>query len=664
MYFYQGFMKKFFQTHFRFTSVLLLITVLLISIATSSADSVDQQSGSFKVAENTPSEIQHFDSLFKISASLLYTNPDSARQIAFEAFGLVAKKGSTREIRSLNLLGATYYMQSDYSKALDFYFKALKLAVIKDDTTRMGDLYNNMGLVNYKTGNYKDALDDFLKAVKVYLTINDVRNHASTLNNIGLMYSDINNFDMAFSYFIQAYQGFQKKNDTIGIAAAYSNLGTLYVKKNIPDSSFYYFDKAIDLESRTQNKFGLSSTLEESAHAFVHVSNYKKALENYEQSALLAKSINYPYQQATANLGLSKLFLITGPVENAMKYALDAMQIANQIANNKLKYEAHEVLSNIYEKTGDYHKALENFRISTNIKDGVISQTKLHQIYNLEIQQLSQATEIQQLEIQRQELLLSKKNTIIVIIILSFLLIIAGVYLYYHNYKHRQQASLQNTILSLTEKKSRAAVEAEIQERKRIGQELHDGLGQMLSVARLNISVLQQKSSLTEERKKELLDAAMYSVDKAFYELRDISHNLAPSVLTEKGFIGALKDLSDQINQSKVMKVNLETFGLNGSLDNLIENTLYRAVQELINNTIKHAKATNIYLQLVKSETEITLMDEDNGVGFNMNNTLIENGGGLSNIRSRVENLSGSIFIDAMADRGTIITIVIPLKNV
>jgi signal transduction histidine kinase len=347
-----------------------------------------------------------------------------------------------------------------------------------------------------------------------------------------------------------------------------------------------------------------------------------------------------------------------------MKYALEAMQIANQIGNTKLKYETHEVLSNIYENTGDYRKALENYRLATNIKKEVISQTKLHQIYNLEIEQLSQAKKIQQLEIQRQNLLLSKKNNIIAFIIFAFVLIMGGAYLLYLNHNHRRKAMHHEAILSLTEKKSRAAVEAEIQERKRIGQELHDGLGQMLSVARLNISVLQQKSSLTEERKKELLDAAMYSVDKAFYELRDISHNLAPSVLTEKGFMGALKDLSDQINQSKVMKVNLETFGLSGSLDNLIENTLYRAVQELINNTIKHARATNIYLQLVKSETEITLMVEDNGVGFNMDETYILNGGGLSNIRSRVENLSGSIFIDAMADRGTIITIVIPLRNV
>jgi len=229
------------------------------------------------------------------------------------------------------------------------------------------------------------------------------------------------------------------------------------------------------------------------------------------------------------------------------------------------------------------------------------------------------------------------------------------------NYNHRRNANLQKTILNLTEKKSRAAVEAEIQERKRIGQELHDGLGQMLSVARLNISVLQQKAFLSEQRKKELLGAAIHSVDQAFYELRDISHNLTPSALTEKGFAGALKELADQINQSKHIKVQLEMYGLNGALDGIIENALYRAVQELLNNAIKHAHATTFFLQIIKSDNEITLMVEDNGKGFDMDNTFSMPGGGLYNLRSRVENLNGNIFIDAMKDRGTIVTIVISL---
>ncbi len=288
----------------------------------------------------------------------------------------------------------------------------------------------------------------------------------------------------------------------------------------------------------------------------------------------------------------------------------------------------------------------------------------MHQIYNLEIEQMSLAREIQQLEIQRQDLLLSKKNNIIIFIIVAFILIIAGLYLVHLNYKHRRNVNLQKTIVSLTEKKSRAAVEAEIQERKRIGQELHDGLGQMLTVARLNISVLQQKAFLSEQRKNELLDAVINSVDQAFYELRDISHNLAPSVLIEKGFAGALKELVDQINQSRHLKVQLEMYGLNGELDEIIENTLYRAVQELLNNAIKHAHATTFFLQIVKGEKEITLMVEDNGKGFDMDDAFIMPGGGLYNIRSRVENINGNIFIDAMKNRGTIVTIVIFLNKI
>ena len=104
-------------------------------------------------------------------------------------------------------------------------------------------------------------------------------------------------------------------------------------------------------------------------------------------------------------------------------------------------------------------------------------------------------------------------------------------------------------------------------------------------------------------------------------------------------------------------------YGIKDALDTLIENTLYRAVQELLNNAIKHANATNFFLQIVKGDHEITLMVEDNGKGFNMDDTLIMPGGGLYNLRSRVENLNGNIFIDTMESRGTIVTIVISLNN-
>jgi signal transduction histidine kinase len=160
-----------------------------------------------------------------------------------------------------------------------------------------------------------------------------------------------------------------------------------------------------------------------------------------------------------------------------------------------------------------------------------------------------------------------------------------------------------------------------------------------------------------------MLSSAITSVDAAFNELRTISHNLAPSVLSEKGLILAVKELVDQINRSSQIRVDLEIVGMNGSIDSLLENTIYRAIQELLNNAINHAKASDVFLQILKNESEITVMVEDIGKGFELNKTFISEGGGLSNIRSRVENLDGELFVDTMENRGTIITIVIPVKK-
>lgn len=437
----------------------------------------------------------------------------------------------------------------------------------------------------------------------------------------------------------------------------------LLLGQNQYDSALYYHRLALTYDSAKDNKYGLIIEYQGIANVYNSIGDTDAAIENYNQSKAIARIINQPFQMAFSDLGIAQALIKAGNLKAAILHTDSAMLIANEIGNIKLRQETHEVYAEIYEEMEDTGKALEHFRRAGILKDSIINQTKLHQIYNLEIEQLSLAKEVQQLEIQRQELLLSKKNNIIIFIIIAFLLALFGFYLLYLNHNHRKESNTQKMILSLTEKKSRAAAEAEIQERKRIGQELHDGLGQMLSAARLNMSALQQKDSLPDERRKELLETAIEVVDAAFSELRNISHNLAPSVLTTKGLADALKDMADQINKTSHIRVQLQLYGLNGKMDAIIENTLYRALQELLNNTIKHAGAKTFSAQVVKSNEAITVMVEDDGKGFDEKNMLIIPGGGLSNIRSRIENLKGDFFIDSMENRGTIISIVIPLSK-
>jgi signal transduction histidine kinase len=184
----------------------------------------------------------------------------------------------------------------------------------------------------------------------------------------------------------------------------------------------------------------------------------------------------------------------------------------------------------------------------------------------------------------------------------------------------------------------------------------------LLSLAGLHASVLYKRKDIAEEKRKELLESLMKSIEDAFDEVRNISHNLAPSLLSERGLKGALKNITDRVNQSTKLSMSFDTFGLEENLDNLIENTLFRTIQEIVNNTIKHADASKLFLQITQGNNEITLMAEDNGKGFNFDEIKKHSSYGLSHMKSRIENLNGTMFIDSNQNRGTIISILIPLQ--
>jgi signal transduction histidine kinase len=655
-----------YQRMHRFTGfvgrVFMISTLLMMTLLPARGGIFNRPEPDQKEIPQQEWEMQ-FDSLFNKGLALLYSNPDSAKYYATVALEIEEIEHSKRHIRALNLLGAGFNLESNFSQAMKIYLEALEVAVEINDTMGIANIYNNLGIANMKLGNYSEALDYLFQASVLYQSLNQGLPNAKASNNIGLIYMEIKNYEKALEYFNEAYFYYLTQHDTLPLSNALTNFGVFYSNTGQVDSAFKYLNKSVEMNNAIDNQYGLSVVYIGMANLYQSNDEIEKAIDYFNKSLDYALKLNHSYQIASAKLGLANAYLKIEDYKHALQYAGEAIEIAETNNHEKLATDLHTTLSIVYEAMGKHQLALEHFRKYVALEKELINQTKLHQIYNIEIDYLNQAKEIQQLEIQRQELLLSKKNNVILFIIVAFAMIMGGVYLLYLNKIHRREAIHQKAITGLTEKKSRAAIEAELQERSRIGQELHDGLGQMLSVARLSISALQQKSSLSELRRQELLDNAMHSVDKAFYELRDISHNLAPSALTEKGLYGALKELSDQVNQSKYIKMNLEAFGLNGGFDPLIENTLYRAGQELLTNAIKHAKANIFSLQLVKSEKEITLMVEDDGRGFSMEKTMSFPGGGLNNIRSRVENLNGNIFIDAMEKRGTIVTIVIPLKQ-
>jgi signal transduction histidine kinase len=200
-----------------------------------------------------------------------------------------------------------------------------------------------------------------------------------------------------------------------------------------------------------------------------------------------------------------------------------------------------------------------------------------------------------------------------------------------------------------------AFVDGEEKERRRLATELHDGIGQLLSVVRLNLKSLEAIKRKFNSDDQELVTNLTNLVDEACREVRNISHNLMPTTVIQLGLSLAIEEYCKKINFTKSIKVSFQNINFEERLPIQTETILFRVVQEIINNAIKHARASRIYVQLIKEDDDtLQILIEDNGIGFDIHDTKNKAGLGLNNIASRIEFLKGKLNIDSAPDKGTI----------
>jgi two-component system, NarL family, sensor kinase len=202
-------------------------------------------------------------------------------------------------------------------------------------------------------------------------------------------------------------------------------------------------------------------------------------------------------------------------------------------------------------------------------------------------------------------------------------------------------------------------IEAEEKERSRIAQELHDGLGQLLSTARLNVAVLED--SVPKEEKSNL-DRSLKIIDDACVEVRNISHNMMPSALIRLGLIPAINELVTNVNSAKGINIDFAS-NVETSLGRSLDITIYRVVQEILNNMIRHARASHIIMKIEKSGDDLKISMQDDGAGFNTEELKNSKGIGWKNIFSRVSMLDGDIKLESEPEKGTMVFIHLKLKD-
>lgn len=247
------------------------------------------------------------------------------------------------------------------------------------------------------------------------------------------------------------------------------------------------------------------------------------------------------------------------------------------------------------------------------------------------------------------------------IIGIVILLLIAGIS-FFRKRQIQNKMNLQMVVMKQQDLATKAVITAEENERKRIAADLHDGVGQMMSAAKMNLSAFENEITFNNIEQKLSFEKLISLVDESCREIRSVSHQMMPNALLKSGLASAVKEFIDKID-NRIIKINLYTEGLHERLDSNTETILYRVIQECVNNVIKHSGASTLDISLIKDADGISATVEDNGRGFDTTDQKKFEGIGLKNISSRIEFLKGTVDFDSSPGKGTLVAVHVPLDD-
>lgn len=372
---------------------------------------------------------------------------------------------------------------------------------------------------------------------------------------------------------------------------------------------------------------------------------------------------------------MGQAYCRTRNFEKAKEYLLKGKEIARQYDNRRAESNISLSLSTLYDSIRDYNNAFKSLLIHSRLTDSILSVETRSYTTHLEAKYENNKKENEILRLQKveqqKEFEIKRRNTYLGIGLILIIALISIMYLLKRNFRNKQKLSQHQSAL-LEEKINRIEKEQQISslqsmingqetERTRIAKDLHDGLGGIFSTVKMHYSTLQRDTPTVRENPlyKKTLDL----LDNASDELRRVAHNMMPEVLMKVGLTEALRDLCNNISSGKLLNVTLQTFGMEKRLGSSTEIMLYRIIQELVNNIIKHAHATEAIIQINRDGNRLSLTIEDNGVGFNTKEADEKRSMGMATVKSRVAYLNGRLTIDSSKDIGTTVMVDILLNE-
>jgi two-component system NarL family sensor kinase len=589
-----------------------------------------------------------------------YKDADSSKaMLAINEAASIAKGSGYKKGESLALVnkGKFLNLNGENDEAEKLMNQSLQIRKLSGDYSGQGDCLRSIGNIYYDKNEYAEALQYYVSAAPLYEKANDVKGLSGDYIWIGNVFNEgLRQFDKAVEYFNKSLVLARQINDSSLISYNYNNLGMAYYNsKNYGEALRYYFFSK-DIKELRQDNRGIGSAYGNISNAFFELKKYDSAIYFNELALKIRTDLNDKKGMATSYLNGANIFLLTKRYDEAFDNYQKAIQAGREIDFKDPVIESYNGLSQYYEAKGDEKSALFYYKKYKSINDSVFNSDISNQISTLETKY--QTAKKQEL-IEKQKFELTKKQYWIygssALAILILLLSIS----YYRRNKLKHEKRLQSALMKQQDDATKAVIEAEENERKRIASDLHDGVGQMMSVAKMNLSTFEDEIPFKNEQQRASFERVIGLIDEGCKEIRSVSHQMMPNALLKSGLASALKEFIDKID-SRIIKVSLYTEGLNEKIDSNTETVLYRVVQECVNNVLKHSGADRLDISMIKDDDGIAASIEDNGKGFDATKKHNFEGIGLKNITSRITYLKGTIEFDSTLGEGTLVAIHVP----
>jgi len=553
--------------------------------------------------------------------------------------------------------------KGSFERSLQLNMQAMQIAKELNDRVITAKTAANTGNSYNFLGQYENAVYYYETAKKYFEKINDPYLSARMNDLIQNVYYRLYQYEKGVRFGKEAVQYFRASGKEMELGQALLNLANNYQSLKYNDSALVCYKEGLTIAKKTGYKVLELACLIGTGNIYFHRYDTDGMLKYHQEALMLSRQISDPEGEAISGRGMGLHFLLKKDFKTAKAYISASLKIADSLDLKQEKFENLKVMSSILFGLHDVIAAEQYLDSSDIIESKLRGEEIQNKTLALEKRFETQKKE-SQLKLQQAQL--KQKSNLIYFLITGAVALLLISLLTYRNYKHRQKLQ-QAKIDELETEKQLTATEAvlkgEEQERTRLAKDLHDGLGGMLSGIKFSLGNIKENLVMTPENAN-AFERSIDMLDSSIQEMRRVAHNMMPEILVKYGLDISLKELCTEMDTSGVLHVNYQSVGMHQTdIDQTTSVAIYRIVQELLNNTIKHANAKNVLVQLHHSAQEklLAVTVEDDGNGFDTNLLNQSNGMGWLNIRNRVEFLKGKIDIQSSPGKGTSVMIEITI---